>query len=132
MGQQQMLLLILGVVIVGAAIAIGISLFGAQSVSANRDAMISDINHISALAYKFRISLRSMGGGQGDYRTFNLPLKLRSNANGSYSVSDEQINTLTFKGISAIDSSNTITITLDSNGKLGTPTFGGNFEYPHN
>jgi hypothetical protein len=128
MGQQQLLLVILGVIIVGFAIAIGISLFGAQSVSSNRDAMINDIHHLSMLAYQFRISLRSMGGGQGDYSTFSVPTQMRSNNNGQYTVTDAQVATMTFKAISANNPSNTITVTIDSNGRLGNLTFGGDFQ----
>ena len=128
MGQQQLLLIILGVIIVGFAIAIGIALFGAQSVSANRDAMINDIHHLSMLAYQFRISLRSMGGGEGDYSTFSVPTQMRRNNNGQYTVSDAQVTTLTFKATSANNPSNTITVTIDSNGRLGNLTFGGDFQ----
>jgi hypothetical protein len=128
MGQQQLLLVILGVIIVGFAIAIGISLFGAQSVSSNRDAMINDINHLAMVAYQFRISLRSQGGGQGEYTTFVIPLQMRNNSNGLYSVANAQMNTLTFKATSVNDASNTITVTVDSNGRLGSMTFGGDFQ----
>jgi len=128
MGQQQLLLIILGVIIVGFAIAIGITLFGAQSVSSNRDAMINDIHHLAMVAYQFRISLRSMGGGEGDYSTFVIPLQMRSNSNGQYSVTTAQVTSLTFKATSVNDASNTITVTVDSNGRLGALTFGGDFQ----
>lgn len=128
MGQQQTLLIILGVIIVGFAIAIGIALFGAQSVASSRDAMINDIHHLAMVAYQFRISLRSMGGGEGDYSTFAVPVQMRSNSNGVYSVTNAQTTTLTFKATSANDASNTITVTVDSNGKLGSLTFGGDFQ----
>jgi len=128
MGQQQILLVILGVIIVGIAIAIGISLFGSQSIASNRDAMISDMHHLSMIAYQFRISLRSMGGGEGDYSTFVIPVQLRNTNNGTYSVEDAQVNSLTFKGTSSNDVSNTIVVTMDSNGRLGALTFGGDFQ----
>lgn len=128
MGQQQILLVILGVVVVGFAIAIGIALFGAQSVASNRDAIINDIHHLAMVAYQFRISLRSMGGGEGDYSTFVIPSQMRGNSNGLFSVTDAQVNTLTFKAVSANDASNTITVTVDSNGRLGSLTFGGDFQ----
>ena len=128
MGQQQMLLIILGVIIVGIAIAIGISLFSAQSVSSNRDAMMGDLNHLSAIAYEFRISIRSMGGGQGDYSTFSIPLQMQSNSNGTYTVANAQVNSVTFKAVSASNPSNTIMVTIDSNGRIGNITYGGDFQ----
>ena len=65
MGQQQLLLIILGVIIVGIAIAVGLSMFTAQSINANRDAIISDITNMAANAYQYRIRPVSMGGGGG-------------------------------------------------------------------
>jgi hypothetical protein len=128
MGQQQILLVIVGVIIVGLAIAIGISLFSAQSVSSNRDAMMNDLNHLAMVAYQFRISLRSMGGGEGDYSTFVIPVQMRGNSNGLYSVIDAQQMSLKIEATSINDASNTITITIDSNGRLGNLTFGGDFQ----
>ena len=85
MGQQQLLLIILGVIIVGIAIAVGLSLFSAQSVQSNRDAIINDLNNLAAQAYQFRIRPTSMGGGQGDYTTFAIPTKMKTNENATYS-----------------------------------------------
>src|SRR3989304_1625878 len=67
MGQQQLLLIILGVIIVGIAIAVGLSMFTAQSVGANRDAIIADMTNLAANAYQFRIRPTTMGGGGGSY-----------------------------------------------------------------
>ena len=48
MGQQQLLLIILGVIIVGIAIAVGISMFSSGSVQANRDGIVNDLNNLAA------------------------------------------------------------------------------------
>jgi hypothetical protein len=128
MGQQQMLLVILGIIIVGFAIAIGIALFSGQSVASNRDAMIGDLNHLSAIAYQFRISIRQLGGGEGDYSTFTIPSQMVHNNNGTYSVQDAQVNSLTFKATSADNPLNTIVVTIDASGKPGTYLFGGDFQ----
>jgi hypothetical protein len=53
---------------------------------------------------------------------------MRSNGNGLYSVTDAQVRTLTFQAVSANDASNTITVTVDSNGRLGDLTFTGDFQ----
>ena len=127
MGQQQIILVIVGVIIVGLAIAVGIALFSAQSIASNRDSMITDLQHISMLAYQFRITIRAMGGGQGDYSTFAIPLEMQTSSNGTYSITDAQVNTLTLKGVSANSAANTITVTVDSFGKLGDLVFEGDF-----
>ena len=127
MGQQQLLLIILGVIIVGIAIAVGLSLFSAQSVQSNRDAIINDLNNLAAQAYQFRIRPSSMGGGQGDYTTFAIPTKMQTNENGTYTAAPTT-NTIVFTAVSAQNASNTIKVTIDSDGKLGTWVYGGDFQ----
>ncbi|MDZ7766193.1 MAG: hypothetical protein U5K00_17525 [Melioribacteraceae bacterium] len=48
MGQQQLLLIVLGVIIVGIAVVVGINVFTASSAAANRDAVISDLTNLSS------------------------------------------------------------------------------------
>ena len=127
MGQQQLLLIILGVIIVGIAIAVGLSLFSAQSVQSNRDAIINDLNNLAAQAYQFRIRPSSMGGGQGDYTTFTIPSKMMTNENGTYSAAPTT-NTIVFTAVSAQNASNSIKVTIDSNGKLGSWSYYGDFQ----
>jgi hypothetical protein len=127
MGQQQLLLVILGIIIVGFAIAIGIYLVSSQRVASNRDAMINDLHHLAVVAYQYRISLRTMGGGEGDYTGFSIPLPMQSNNNGAYRVTDVQQGALTLQAISADDSSNTISVTVDGKGNLSPLTFTGDF-----
>jgi type II secretory pathway pseudopilin PulG len=127
MGQQQLLLIILGVIIVGIAIAVGLSLFSAQSIQSNRDAIINDLNNLSAQAYQYRIRPMSMGGGQGEYTSFVIPTKMRSNENATYSSSPSQ-NTISFTAVSAQNPSNTITVTIDSFGRLGSWSYAGDFQ----
>jgi hypothetical protein len=127
MGQQQLLLIILGVIIVGIAIAVGLSLFSAQSVQSNRDAIINDLNNLAAQAYQFRIRPVSMGGGQGDYTTFVIPSKMKTNENGTYSAAPTT-NTIVFTATSAQNASNTVKVTINSDGKLGTWVYAGDFQ----
>ena len=127
MGQQQLLLIILGVIIVGIAIAVGLSLFSAQSIQSNRDAMINDLNNLAAQAYQFRIRPISMGGGQGDYSTFSIPLKMRTNENATYTAAPGT-TTISFTAVSAQNPSNTIQVTIDSDGRLSGWSYTGDFQ----
>ena len=91
MGQQQLLLIILGVVIVGIAIAVGLQLFQAGSVGANQDAMMNDIMNISATADQWRIRPETMGGGGGSFTTaiqtrLNDNDRLTTTSNAGYVV----------------------------------------------
>jgi len=127
MGQQQLLLIILGVIIVGIAIAVGLSLFSAQSVQSNRDAIINDLNNLAAQAYQFRIRPTSMGGGQGDYTTFTIPIKMRTNENGTY-VASPSSNSIDIIATSAQNASNYITVTIDTDGRLTAWSYYGDFQ----
>lgn len=65
MGTQQILLIVLSVIIVGIAVAVGISMFNSQAVNANRQAIISDLNNFGAQAMAYFRSPASHGGGAG-------------------------------------------------------------------
>ena len=128
MGQQQLLLIILGVIIVGIAIAVGLSMFTAQSVGANRDALIADITNLAANAYQYRIRPAAMGGGGGSYVGYTLPVSLVSNENGFYALGTVTSNSIQFSGSSA-QAYGTVLGTYGADGKLsGNFTFTGDFQ----
>jgi len=128
MGQQQLLLIILGVIIVGIAIAVGLSLFSAQSVQSNKDAMINDLNNLSAHAYQFRIRPASMGGGQGFYTNYTIPTKMKTNENGAYVATTVSPGSIVITATSTANATNTITVTITSEGKLDPWVYGGDFK----
>ncbi|MGD1006463.1 MAG: hypothetical protein ABR980_04435 [Ignavibacteriaceae bacterium] len=99
MGQQQLLLIVLGVIIVGIAIVVGINLFNANSISSNRDGVISDLNNLAALAHQYYSKPTSMAGGGSSYVGYTIPTTLSSNANGSYTIATAGSATgITFTG----------------------------------
>jgi hypothetical protein len=121
MGQQQLLLIILGVIVVGIAIAVGLSLFSAQSIQANRDAIINDINNIAANAYQYYIRPISMAGGGGVYDNYTIPAKLSSNDNATYAatVVTGAGGTVTIVGTSSsTPNASTVTGVVDATGKV--------------
>ena len=84
MGQQQLLLIVLGVIVVGIAVVVGINLFNANATSANRDGVISDLNNLGAMAQQYYKKPTSMGGGGNTFTGWVIPTGLDSTANGSY------------------------------------------------
>lgn len=133
MGQQQLLLVILSVIIVGIATAVGISLFTSEAIEANKDAIINDINNLASSAYQYRIRPVSMSGGGNSYvasngTSYTIPLRLRSNENGTYSVT-VTVNSIVITATSEQNLSNTITITIGSDGRpSSTWSYGGDFQ----
>ena len=85
MMQQQLLLIILGIIVVGAAIAIGFVLMSDQSTSTNRDSLSSDMVVLGARVQSFYRKPASYGGGDHSFAGLTLDKVIRdtSNANGS-------------------------------------------------
>ncbi len=117
MGQQQLLLIILGVIIVGIAIAVGIAQFGAHSTQANKDGVTSSLVNLSANAYQYRIRPTTMGGGGNSYAGYTVPSKMVSDDNGAYALSTATAVQIVFTGTSSINGSWVATCTVDSTGR---------------
>jgi hypothetical protein len=86
MGQQQLLLIVLGVIIVGIAVIVGINMFSVSSSQGNTDAVISDLTSIGANAQQWFRKPTAMGGGGNSFVGYAIPANLLTNANGTYSV----------------------------------------------
>ena len=94
MGQQQLLLILLGVIIIGAAIVIGMTLFDDNATSSNRDALSSDLTALALRAQGYYRRPQVMGGGGNSFLGLTMQ-KLSSkpsNANGTYSLTSVSAN----------------------------------------
>ena len=69
MGTQQILLIVLSVIIVGAAVAVGIQMFNSQGASSARSACIMDMNNFAAMAIAWYKTPLSLGGAGGTVST---------------------------------------------------------------
>lgn len=88
MGSQQLLLIILGMVVIGIAVVVGISLFNDHASATNRDAVANDLVHASSIAQMYRKKPMSQGGGGGSFIGFDLrtAIKALQNNNGIFTV----------------------------------------------
>ncbi len=86
MGQQQLLLIVLGVIIVGIAVVVGINVFTASSIEANRNALIGDMTNLASMAQQYYRKPTEMGGGGNAFTSWTIPTQLASTANGSYTA----------------------------------------------
>ncbi|MFZ1292464.1 MAG: hypothetical protein WAR79_20405 [Melioribacteraceae bacterium] len=86
MGQQQLLLIVLGVIIVGIAVVVGINVFTASSKNANRDAVIADLTTLAAMAQQYYRKPTAMGGGGNSFVNWDVPSSLVRTANMSEDV----------------------------------------------
>ena len=83
MGQQQLLLIVLGVIIVGIAVVVGINVFTASAASSNRDAVTADLTNLAAMAQQFYRKPTALGGGGNTFTNWAVPTSLNPTANMS-------------------------------------------------
>lgn len=102
MGTQQILMIVLSVIVVGAAVAVGIQMFDTQATNAQRQALAADMQNFSSQVLANWRTPKMMGGaGQDAFNEDNLltsmgfskvagagiPAKGYANANGRYVLS---------------------------------------------
>jgi len=73
MGQQQLLLIVLGVIIVGIAVVVGINLFNANAEESTKDGVVSDCTNLGAMAQQYYKKPTSMGGGGNSFVGWEVP-----------------------------------------------------------
>ena len=98
MGQQQLLLIVLGVIVVGIAVVVGINLFNASAEEANKDGIVSDCTNLGAMAQQYYKKPSSMGGGANSFVGWAIPSGLDSTANGTYVASGLSATNATITG----------------------------------
>lgn len=67
MGQQQLLLILLGIIVVGIALAVGLAMFVDNAASSNRESVTHDLINLAASARVFYRRPATMGGGDGSF-----------------------------------------------------------------
>jgi hypothetical protein len=87
MGQQQLLLIAISVILVGVSIAVGVTQFRSSAVDTNRQAIISDLINLAAKAQRYYKTPTTLAGGGQDFGGFALSPADTGNTNGSYSIS---------------------------------------------
>jgi hypothetical protein len=70
MGQQQLLLIVLGVIIVGIAVVVGINLFNANAEESTKDTLVSEGTNLGAMAQQYFKKPVALGGGGNDFTGF--------------------------------------------------------------
>jgi hypothetical protein len=141
MGQQQLLLVILVTIIVGIATVVAINTFGTSAQQANVDAVRQDIAAISTSAQAWFIRPDMLEGGGNSYEGLNFnnipfggeagldeddnpdPL-VRTNANGTYTLSGITATGFTVEGVPVSNPDVTVTGVFTVAGGLVMTTTG--------
>lgn len=90
MGQQQLLLIVLGLIIVGVALFIGVGMFKAHAIESKRAIITNELVNLAALAQQYYLKPSSLGGGDRKFTGWAVPSELTSTAAGHYSAQANQ------------------------------------------
>lgn len=123
MGQQQLLLIVLGTIIVGVAVVAGINMFTTQAVNSERDAMIQDMNSIAADAAAYWRKPVAMGGGNRTFATVAGVNTFGSDSvttNATWSTSAPALGSFTLSGV-GLNEGVTVSVTVTQNGVSTAP-----------
>ncbi|MDG5768209.1 hypothetical protein QA596_12150 [Balneolales bacterium ANBcel1] len=137
MGQQQLLLVILVVILVGIATVVAMNVFGGAAEDANRDAVRQDILQGATMAQAIYARPVMMDGAGGDFSNFSeadllqrLGMPIVSghnncddvtgtfgNENGCYSIGDLNDDSFDIIGVPASGGANIVATILYSDGE---------------
>jgi hypothetical protein len=96
---------------------------------ANKNAIIDQLNTLSAQVYLYRVRPKEMGGGEGSYEGFSIPSKLASSEDASFTAAvldsnHVRITALSAKGFGTVD------VTVNEFGVLVDWAYAGKFNVP--
>ncbi|MFA7228707.1 MAG: hypothetical protein WC061_06710 [Melioribacteraceae bacterium] len=108
MGQQQLLLILLGILVVGIAIIVGINLFRANAIESKRNNVIADLLNLATIAQQYYMKPSSLGGGARSFTGWTIPAELTVTANGHF------LSTVTASKVELIGIGNEVVTNNDS------------------
>ncbi|MCH7619961.1 MAG: hypothetical protein IH880_09385 [Candidatus Marinimicrobia bacterium] len=124
MGQQQLLLIVLGTIIVGVAVVVGINMFTTGAVNAERDALLQDVNNIASSAASYWRKPAALGGGARDFTGVTSVITFgadSSNANGVFTMNVTSATQFTLTATGSNEGVIVVAI-VTQQGVSGTPT----------
>lgn len=94
----------MGVIIVGIAIAVGLTMFKSNAVESSRTAIINDLGYYAMRARQIYFKPRQLGGTARDFTgiTLNMLTPLSQNENGRYYIESSTKDEIIFIGVGKI------------------------------
>ena len=114
MGQQQLLLIALAVLIVGIAVLVGINRFSTGSSSSNRDAVVLDLVNLGSMAQSYYRKAASLGGGGNSFTGWTIPTQYATTGNGTYTATaaDQSVTIVGTGNQIGNDGTNNVKVTM--------------------
>ena len=84
MGQQQLLMIVLAIIIVGLAIAISIQLFRSNAIESKRDLLIEETTSLATMAIQYYKKPQAIGGGGRSFMGWEIPSQMVQTFNGNF------------------------------------------------
>ncbi len=111
MGQQQLLLIVLAVIVIGAAVLWGIGLFRGSAIETKRDLLISESADIAIAAMGYYKKPVQFNGGGNSFTGWNIPSQMASTDAGHYiaNVTADEV-VITGTGTEVVTGTDTIKI----------------------
>lgn len=89
MGQQQILLIVLGVIVVGLAIAVGLTMFQDYMIDQKRDLLVKECIRLSGLAHEYYRRPTTLGGGGQSFTGWQIDPEIVKTSTSRYSTKVE-------------------------------------------
>ncbi len=112
MGQQQLLLIVLGVIIVGIAVVVGINLFNANAEESAKDTLVSEGTNLGAMAQQYFKKPVALGGGGNTFAGFTIPTTLVTTPSAGWAAGTGTTANIVFTGTPLAASGYTFTVTV--------------------
>lgn len=124
MGQQQLLLIVLGVIIVGIAVVVGINLFNANAEESTKDTLVSEGTNLGAMAQQYYKKPTALGGGGNSFTGWDendVPANLINTPSGTWDItSNDTVCTIAGEPLDDLNYTWTITVTVTPTGISST------------
>ncbi|MGC8595613.1 MAG: hypothetical protein ACP5US_05070 [Candidatus Kryptoniota bacterium] len=101
MGQQQLLIILLTVIIVGVAVALAITYFKSHQQEVEIDEVINEMNHIAATAQEWYRKPTEFGGGSGSFSEFTLQTISQPDSTelAKFKITSQSANTFSLQAV---------------------------------
>jgi len=98
MGQQQLLLIIVAIIVVGVSVAIANQLFFAYAEESNKDTITTELTNLATISLQYYQKPTSVAGGGKSFTNWQIPSQLDTTISGTYTIEEANNNQLILIG----------------------------------